>query len=122
MSKRNLTILGSTGSVGCSTLEVAKLDDGINVFALSAYSNSQLLVEQCVQHKPQLAVIADESLYTHTKEALADAGCETELLAGSESLDVIASHAEVDLVMAAIVGGQDWNRVWQQSPRPNNYC
>lgn len=105
MSKRNLTILGSTGSVGCSTLEVAKLDDDINVFALSAYSNSQLLVEQCVEHKPQLAVIADESLYTHTKEALADAGCETELLAGSESLDVIASHAEVDLVMAAIVGG-----------------
>lgn len=105
MGKRNLTILGSTGSVGCSTLEVAKLDPDLNIFALSAYSNIELLVAQCVEHKPQLAVIADQTLYTTTKEALSNAGCETELLAGSESLDVIAAHADVSLVMAAIVGG-----------------
>jgi len=101
---RKLSILGSTGSVGCNTLKVAALDSSIDVFAISANQNVQLLVEQCSEFDPQFAVIADESRYQEAKEALANIGCKTELLAGEEALVAIASHPDVDLVMASIVG------------------
>ncbi len=101
---RRLSILGSTGSVGRNTLRVAALDSSIDVFAISANQNVQLLVEQCSEFDPQFAVIADESRYQEFKEMLANTSCKTELLAGKEALVTIASHPDVDLVMASIAG------------------
>lgn len=85
-------------------MKVAQLNPDIEVFAISANTNVTLLVDQCREFKPELAVIADDSLYADTKDALADADCSTELMSGKDALDTIASHPEVDLVMASIVG------------------
>lgn len=105
VTRQNLTILGSTGSVGASTLDVvARHPERFSVFALTAHVQTDVLFEQCVRHRPRYAVISQ----THRAEALErrmrDAGLETELLCGHEALERVASAPEVDTVMAAIVG------------------
>ena len=60
---RQLTVLGSTGSVGRSTLDVVSQCDNISVFALSAYRNSELLLSQCLQYEPQYAVLVDPEAF-----------------------------------------------------------
>lgn len=102
---QRVSVLGSTGSIGKSTLDVIQrhpLD--YQVFALAANSNVTALIEQAVKHQPQYLVIADEGYYAEAQDKLAEAGLSCELLAGEQALDFIASHAEVDIVMASIVG------------------
>ncbi len=102
---QSITILGSTGSIGTSTLDVvARHLDKYRVFALTANSNSQLLLEQCKKFQPDYAVMADDRLADELITEFTKAGLTTTLLAGSESLAQVASHAQVDTVMAAIVG------------------
>lgn len=102
---RALTILGSTGSVGVSTLQVVQGDPDITVFALSAHRNVELLMQQCQQHNPRFAVVVDADAADSMQQALNASSLDTELLVGAEALDQVAAHREVDLVMAAIVGG-----------------
>ena len=102
--KRQLTILGSTGSVGRSTLDVVSQSDNISIFALSAYRNSELLLSQCLQHEPKYAVLLDLEQRKHFKRLLAMSGCKTEFLDTEDALEFIAAHEQVDVVMAAIVG------------------
>jgi 1-deoxy-D-xylulose-5-phosphate reductoisomerase len=103
MPQRKLTILGSTGSIGTSTLDVVARHPGrFGVFALSANSKAAQLVEQCRQFRPRFAVIVEDSMRADVADALR--GSETTVLSGAAALDRIAAAPEADTVMAAIVG------------------
>ena len=102
--KRQLTVLGSTGSIGRSTLDVVSRCDNISIFALSAYRNSELLLSQCLQHEPKYAVLVDPEQHKYFKRLLAVSGCKTEFLDTEDALEFVAAHEQVDVVMAAIVG------------------
>ncbi|TDP11745.1 1-deoxy-D-xylulose 5-phosphate reductoisomerase [Roseateles asaccharophilus] len=108
MSSRDLQkvcVLGSTGSIGTSTLDVlARHPDRYEVFALSAMSRVEELAAQCLQYRPRYAVLPEASLAARLRELLRAQGCATEVLAGERALSEIAAHPEVDAVMAAIVG------------------
>ncbi len=98
---RALCLLGSTGSIGVSTLAVAS-HLGIPVFALSANSKVDLLAAQARACGAKVAVIGDPSHYTQLKQALA--GTDIRVAAGADALDEIAAAPEVGAVMTAIVG------------------
>jgi 1-deoxy-D-xylulose-5-phosphate reductoisomerase len=102
---KNLTILGSTGSIGVSTLDVvARHPDKFCVVALSAHSRIEELYKQCVQFKPKFAVVHDADDAELLNKKIKQAGLPTEVLAGPAALERIASLPEVHAVMAAIVG------------------
>jgi 1-deoxy-D-xylulose-5-phosphate reductoisomerase len=99
-----ISILGSTGSVGCSTLSVIDENPSYRVFALTAQQNVRLLFEQCQKYQPRYAVLISDAAVDEFSLLLRESDLETELLAGREGLVTVASHADVDIVMAAIVG------------------
>ncbi|MGH8475542.1 MAG: 1-deoxy-D-xylulose-5-phosphate reductoisomerase [Methylococcales bacterium] len=103
---RSLCVLGSTGSIGVSTLDVVQRHpENYRVIALSASSNADALYEQCIAHNPCYAVLVDRTKAGSLQERLRrDPRNSTRVLGGSESLEEIASLPEVDTVMAAIVG------------------
>ncbi len=102
---RKVTVLGSTGSIGVSTLDViGRHPDRYQVFALSAATRVTELALQCEKFLPQYAVMTDLQSADQLRNALRSKGVATEVLAGAEALEVIAAHDEVDMVMAAIVG------------------
>lgn len=103
--RRRLAVLGSTGSIGCNTLDVAaRHPQRIEVSALSAHSRTDQLITQCLQWKPRWAVVSDEAKALDVKRQLQAQGCPTEVLAGPQALCEVASHPEIDAVMAAVVG------------------
>lgn len=103
MTARVLTLLGSTGSIGTSTLDVVRTHaDAFDIFALVAGSNVDLLIEQVREFKPTYAVLHDESHFGQLEQACR--GLKTEALAGAAAIEDIASAAEVDVVVSAIVG------------------
>ncbi len=100
-----LTILGSTGSIGKSTLDVvARHPDRYRISALTAQQQDELLFEQCQRFQPRFAVLLDEAAAERLRARIARAGLETEVLCGNEALVHVATLPEVDAVMAAIVG------------------
>ena len=99
--KSNITILGATGSIGSSTLDVILESTSVEVFALSAYSNIDKLARLCNQFKPKYAVVPDENKKLKLQNIL-EYG--TVVLVGDEGLEYISSHKDVDMVMSAIVG------------------
>jgi 1-deoxy-D-xylulose-5-phosphate reductoisomerase len=100
-----VAILGSTGSIGASTLDVlSQHRDRFSVFALAAQNNVSKLLEQCVAHRPRYAVLSDPQAAGKLAEQLRMQRSTTEVLAGADALSEIAAHADVDYVMAAIVG------------------
>ena len=102
---QSLTILGSTGSIGTSTLDVvARHPERFRIFALSGHSQTAKLAEQCLIFRPQYAVTANEAQAAELRAHLAAAGCQTEVLHGEQALCDIAAAPETDGVMAAIVG------------------
>ncbi len=102
---KNITVLGSTGSIGVNTLDViARHPDKFTALALSAHSNVSLLAEQCIQHQPQVAVMVEEDAAEQLKKQIHDKAPDVRVLSGKESLCEIASMKSVDQVMAAIVG------------------
>ena len=102
---QSLTILGSTGSIGTSTLDVvARHPKRFRIFALSGHSQTAKLAEQCLAFRPQYAVTANEAQAAELRAHLAAAGCQTEVLHGEQALCDIAAAPETDGVMAAIVG------------------
>lgn len=105
MSIQQVTVLGATGSIGVSTLDVlARHPDRYSVFALTADRKWQVLATQCLQHNPRYAVLNDELAAIALAEELRRQGCKTEVLQGADALAQVASHADVHVVMAAIVG------------------
>lgn len=103
--KQKITILGSTGSIGKNTLDVvARHPDRYEVFALSAATQVDLMLQQCAQFKPRFAVMASASHAQLLAEKIKQNGLQTSVLQAQGALEIIASHEEVDAVMAAIVG------------------
>ncbi len=102
---RNLTILGSTGSVGVSTLDVvARHPNRFHIVALTANNNAEKMLAQCRRFCPRYAVMLDAVSAEELRTGIRTAGLATEVLWGIESLEKVASLPEVDTVMAAIVG------------------
>jgi 1-deoxy-D-xylulose-5-phosphate reductoisomerase len=105
MRKQRICILGSTGSVGTSTLDVlSRHPDRFEVFALTAHSRVDDLLAQCLAWKPRFAASPTVELAHALQAKLRAAGSRTEVLAGAEALCDLAAHADVDMVMASIVG------------------
>jgi 1-deoxy-D-xylulose-5-phosphate reductoisomerase len=103
---RGLAILGSTGSIGRSTLSVVALHpERFRVAVLGAQSSWQAIVEQARVFRPDLVVLVDPQAAAHARAALRDCGSSTIVESGAEALAVAAAGGEVDMVMAAIVGG-----------------
>lgn len=100
-----VSILGSTGSVGTSTLDVlGRHPDRYEVFALTAHSRVDALQAQCVQWNPRYAVLPNAAQADALGGELRRAGLRTEVLAGPQALADVASHPDAQIVMAAIVG------------------
>src|SRR5438105_12203468 len=99
---KNVVLLGSTGSIGTSTIKVANdLPDRIRLIGLGAGNNVDLLLEQCREHKPRTISISDP---TRAKELNGFVGNSTEVLSGPEGLIKLATMPEADIVLIAIVG------------------
>ena len=102
---QRLTVLGSTGSIGKSTLDVvARHPDKYQITALTANQQDDLLFEQCKKFHPRYAVLLDEAASERLKKNLQIAGIATEVLCGTAALEKVSVLPEVDAVMAAIVG------------------
>jgi 1-deoxy-D-xylulose-5-phosphate reductoisomerase len=105
-----ITVLGATGSIGLNTLDViARHPDRYRVFALTANSKVDELADLCVAYKPQYAVLGSANAAQQLKDKLAVLSVDTEVLCGDDGLCHVASHAQVDSVMAAIVGAAGLN-------------
>ena len=103
--RKRLTILGSTGSVGASTLDVvARHRDRFEVVALTAHHQTEALFKQCVMFRPAIAVMLDSAAATELQQRVSQAGLQCEVRCGTEALEQVASLPAVDTVMAAIVG------------------
>ena len=102
---KEITILGSTGSIGVNTLDVvSRHRDKFNVKALTANTNLDVFLDQCIQHKPEYAVMADEDCASKLEEKLKKEAPDVSILAGTDGLLQVAELETVDYVMAAIVG------------------
>lgn len=106
VNMKTITVLGATGSIGMSTLDVvARHAQRYQVFALTANRQVERMLELCRNFTPRYAVMADEDAATQLEQQLRQCGAETtEVLAGVGGLEFVSSHKEVDYVMAAIVG------------------
>ena len=103
--KQSITILGSTGSIGTSTLDVlARHPERFSVYALTASSQVDLMLTQCAQFKPQVAVMAQEGAGRVLADKIKAEGLPVQVRWGADALDEVSSAPEVDAVMAAIVG------------------
>ena len=102
---KTISILGSTGSIGCSALDVIRHHpDKFNIFALSGYKNVELLLNQAVEFKPSYIVIKDEQSQVKLVKLLKAQNLSVEVLFGTEGYRFIAGHEKVSIVLAAITG------------------
>ena len=102
---RNVAILGSTGSVGLSTLDViARHPDRYAVAALAANVQWRKLLEQCLRFRPRVAALLDEDAAAALGAALREAGSATEVWSGADGVTAVGALAAADTVVAAIVG------------------
>jgi len=105
LKKQRVAILGSTGSIGVSTLDVIALHpDRFEVFALSASTQVDKMLAQCVQFKPRFAVMASVEHGRALAQKCRENSLSTQVLSGPKAIEEIAAHDQVDTVMAAIVG------------------
>ncbi|WP_439287899.1 1-deoxy-D-xylulose-5-phosphate reductoisomerase [Lonepinella sp. BR2904] len=105
MKKQNLVILGSTGSIGTSTLSVIDHNpEQYQAFALVGGRNVDLMVQQCVKFQPQFAALDDDRAAKKLTEKLTALGSQTQVLSGKKAICELAAHPDADQVMAAIVG------------------
>ena len=103
--KQNITVMGSTGSIGTNTLDVlSRHPERFEVFALTASTQVELILSQCAIFKPRFAVMAHEAAGRQLADRVKAEGLTVQVLWGSEALCQVASHPDVHAVMAAIVG------------------
>ena len=101
--KRQIAILGSTGSIGTQALQVIEEhSDLYEAYALTANNNVELLIEQARRHQPDVVVIANETHYTTLRDALAD--LPIKVYAGSDALNEVVEAEPIDMVLASMVG------------------
>lgn len=102
---QRITILGSTGSIGVNTLDViARHPNRFEVLALTGATQVDLMLQQCVQFKPSMVVMAHADAAKQLQEKLDAHGLGIRVQSGPQALEEVASHPQVDSVMAAIVG------------------
>ncbi len=102
---RHVAVLGATGSIGASALDViARHPESLRATVLAAGTQVDALLDLCERHRPQHAVIADASRFTRLSDGLRSRGLHTEAHAGPEALDALAASDACDTVVAAIVG------------------
>lgn len=102
---KNISILGSTGSIGCQTLDVIRNNrDEFNVCALTANSNIDILYKQVLEFDPDIVVVADYEKYKEFKSDVASYNKHIEVLHGEDGLNCAATYEKADIVMSAIVG------------------
>ena len=105
MAKQNITVLGATGSIGVSTLDViARHPERFRVVALTANAQVDKLLQQCRQFEPEFAVLLDADAAEGLQRKISAEGLATKVLHGVEALERVSSLPQVDSVMAAIVG------------------
>ncbi|MDO7927845.1 1-deoxy-D-xylulose-5-phosphate reductoisomerase [Pseudomonas sp. KFB-139] len=105
MKPQQITVLGATGSIGLSTLDVVARHPALyQVFALTGFSRLKELLALCVRHTPRFAVVPTQDVARKLQDDLAAAGLDTRVLVGEGGLCEVAAHPQVDAVMAAIVG------------------
>ena len=103
--KQRVAVLGSTGSVGANTLDVVgRHPDRFEVFALSASTQVELMLQQVAKFRPRYAVMADQGAGRELRRLVQANGLDVQVESGEEAIDMIAAHPAVDSVMAAIVG------------------
>jgi len=104
--KKRIAILGSTGSIGCSTLRIVEsYPERFAVATLAAGSNLELALEQALRWRPRLLSVAGEKAAEEMRRLLRDEGCtEVEVVWGTPGTVAVATHPEVDFVVSAIVG------------------
>jgi 1-deoxy-D-xylulose-5-phosphate reductoisomerase len=101
--KKNIAILGSTGSIGTQALAVIGENPGLfRAFMLTAQSSADLLIGQALQFDPAYVVICDHAKYNYVKEALAHTN--VKVLAGMEAITETVTHPEINTVLTAMVG------------------
>ncbi len=102
---KSVTILGSTGSIGLSTLEVLSLHpEKFKVYALTANHSVESMLQQCIQFNPDIAVMLDPVSADKLAEELKKKNCQTIVKSGHKALEDVSSSAKTDIVVAAIVG------------------
>ena len=105
MAKQGVCVLGATGTIGVNTLDViSRHPDKFEVIALTAFQSDEKLFQQCLEFKPQYAVLVDENAAERLQAKISSADIPTVVLQGVGSLEKVASLDTVDQVMAAIVG------------------
>ncbi|MCL2297600.1 MAG: 1-deoxy-D-xylulose-5-phosphate reductoisomerase [Proteobacteria bacterium] len=105
MPRQRLTLLGATGSIGASTLDVAaRHPERFEVTALVAHKNADALRELCRRHRPRYAALLDETAAQRLRQGLREDGIPSEVLSGAEGVQALAALPEVDTVLAAITG------------------
>ncbi len=101
--KKNIAILGSTGSIGTQTLDVVRGNNNLfHVFLLTAYANADLLISQALEFNPEYAIICDEAKYRYVKEALSHTY--VKVLAGIGAIIETVTHPDINIVLTAMVG------------------
>jgi len=109
--KRKIAVLGSTGSIGRSTLDViAGSNERLEAYVLAANRSTELLISQARQFRPRWVIVCDPAAAARIN--VSDLPSETELLAGPEELTQIASHVDIDIVVSAIVGSAGLRSTW----------
>ncbi len=99
---KNIAVLGSTGSIGTQTLEIAQHDTDINIVALSANKNENLLEAQARKFMPELVCICDKTKYLSLKTRLADTA--VKVVCGEENLSEVSCYKHADMVLTSVVG------------------
>ena len=104
-TRKRITVLGATGSIGLSTLDViARHQQRYEVFALTGHTQLERLLQQCLQFNPRFVVVLQPDAGATLAAKLRAENCRTEVLVGIDAMVQVASASEVDIVMAAIVG------------------
>ena len=104
-NKRNLAILGSTGSIGRQTLDVvAEYPDLFNAWLLVANRSADLLIEQALKFRPKCVVIADENYFSKVNDALSPQGIK--VCTGASAIEDMVTAPEIDTVVTAVVGSR----------------
>jgi len=107
---KNIVILGSTGSIGCSTLEVVRAcADRFRLVGITGHSNLELLKQQAIEFSPEVIVVSDESQLSNLQ---LPATCQTEILAGQDGIVDLVTREDVDVVVSAIVGSAGLRGTW----------
>ena len=102
---QQVTILGSTGSIGVSSLDViSRHPEDFKIFALTANVAYQTLADQCAKYNPSYAVVMKQNIAQKLTSVLRSKGCNTQVLCGAEDLNLVAQESTVDIVIAGIVG------------------